>query len=262
MCSVTEKATSDDRQPHVSQAVRLTNLHLGPRRRKETMLPQITRLALEGHSGQAIAKVVGLPKRTVNHWLRELRREWSANVAQGAAEMMAVSMARLDSIYREAMEAWRDSQTEIQIRLVEDTEAASDDRRSRKKKSSVRTQPPRRNAAMLARAIDVVKATYLLMGPAAPPPAEAGGVPPIPLEMLTTKDMKEMTDDELRNVMARSRAAIAAAGGAVPGLEEIDLSHMTDDELRAIVAETTAELEACEREEELARGTAAQQQSS
>ena len=42
---------------------------LAARRRKETLLPEITQLALEGHSSQAIADKLAMPKRTVNYCL-------------------------------------------------------------------------------------------------------------------------------------------------------------------------------------------------
>jgi DNA-directed RNA polymerase specialized sigma24 family protein len=76
MCSVTEKPLADDLQPQSAEAARINDALLGPRRRKETLLPEITQLALEGHSSQAIAEKLGVPKRTVNHWLQEARKEW------------------------------------------------------------------------------------------------------------------------------------------------------------------------------------------
>ena len=36
---------------------------IDPRRRKEILLPKIAQLALEGHSGEVIARKLGLPKR-------------------------------------------------------------------------------------------------------------------------------------------------------------------------------------------------------
>ena len=85
------------------------------------MLPEVIRLALEGHSGEAIGRKVELPKRTVNRWLQRLRQEWIAKAEEGAGELFAFELARLDAIYREAMEAWRASQAEVEVRLVEDT---------------------------------------------------------------------------------------------------------------------------------------------
>ena len=119
MCSVAEKPPADDLQPQPAQTARVPPAMLGARRRKETLLPEITQLALEGHPSQAIADKLGMPKRTVNYWLQEARREWIARAALSAAEMFAADLARLDAIYREAMQAWRKSQAEIDVRLVQ-----------------------------------------------------------------------------------------------------------------------------------------------
>ena len=105
MCSVAEKPTADDLQPQPGETERVTPAMLATRRRKETLLPNITQLALEGHSSQAIADKLGVPKRTVNYWLQEARQEWIARAALSAAEMFATDLARLDTIYREAMQA-------------------------------------------------------------------------------------------------------------------------------------------------------------
>ena len=106
MCFNAEKPRTDEPQRPFSQAMRVTGLHLPPRRRKETFLPEITQLALQGDSGRAIARKLELPERTVNHWLRELRQEWTAKAAEDVAKMLALALARLESIYREAMEAF------------------------------------------------------------------------------------------------------------------------------------------------------------
>ncbi len=119
MCSVSENPPAADLQPQPDQTARVTPAMLAARRRKETLLPEITQLALEGHSSQAIADKLGMPKRTVNYWLQEARREWIARAALSAAEMFAADLARLDAIYREAMQAWRNSQSEIDVRLVQ-----------------------------------------------------------------------------------------------------------------------------------------------
>ena len=132
-----------------------------PRPPKEILLPEVTRLALEGHSGQAIAQRLGLPKRTVNHWLHGLREEWIAKAREDGAAVIGVSLARLDAIYREAMEEWHDSRKDLEVRLVEDIQVA-DDSHPAKQKRSVRTQAQGRNTACLARAIDAVKAACLI----------------------------------------------------------------------------------------------------
>ncbi len=39
-----------------------------PRPSKSTLLPEIARLALAGHSGRAIGKRLGVPRRTIARW--------------------------------------------------------------------------------------------------------------------------------------------------------------------------------------------------
>ena len=76
-------------------------------RKKAAVLPEIARLSLEGHSNRAIGRKLGVPRRTVDRWLREQRQEWSENAPKNSVELYAVAMARLEAVYREAMEAWR-----------------------------------------------------------------------------------------------------------------------------------------------------------
>ena len=170
MCSVTEKPTADDLQPQPGQTARVTPAMLAGRRRKETLLPEITQMALEGHSSQAIADKLGMPKRTVNYWLQEARQEWIARAALSAAEMFAADLARLDAIYREAMQAWRNSQSEIEVRLVQHTQPADGKATS---KRSIRSQPQRGNAAFLTRATAAVMASWRLKGKPGPPSIDA-----------------------------------------------------------------------------------------
>ena len=158
MPAVSTPSTTPDRLPPPGSAVRLNDWD-SPRRRKETLLPQFVQLALEGHSAEAIARRFDMPGRTVRYWLHKSRREWLAASAGGAAEMLAVTMARLTGIYREAMEEWRDSRRDVETRLVEDFQVA-DDSQPAKQRRAVRTQPPRRNAAMLTRATAAAKAMF------------------------------------------------------------------------------------------------------
>lgn len=282
MCNVADKPAADDPQSVLGKAVRVDSLrHLGPRRRKETLLPEIAQLALEGHTGQAIGCKLGLPKRTVNHWLREVRKEWTAKAAECAGEMFSLELARLESIYREAMQAWRDSQSETEARFTEEIEVAGQEP---KKKISVRSQRQRGNAALLARATAAVLASCRLKGRVAPSPApaaEGDDYPdddldePIPseplavgsvqipeagtieadkwwLEMLEEEDLQVMSFDEVREAGWRLRRVLEAEGRPFPAeLEKQDLEHMTDEELRAHRARLMAAIEAFDPDAEL-----------
>ena len=90
---------------------------------------------------------------------------------RGRPRRSSPSRRRLNGIYREAMQAWRDSLWEREMRLVEDTQAASDNGRATKQKTLVRTHPPRRNAALLARATAAAKALGDLNRPVKAPPS-------------------------------------------------------------------------------------------
>jgi hypothetical protein len=278
MSAVTELPTTPDRQPPPDSAVRLSDWN-SPRRCKETLLPQFVQLALEGHSAEAIARQFDMPGRTVRYWLHESRQEWLAASAGGAAEMLAVTMARLTAIYREAMEEWRDSRRDVETRLVEDTQMA-DDSHPAKQKRSLRTQPPRRNAAMLTRATAAAKAMFDLKlrtvaalskekdaGPSGKPPipvetltpkdipprpaASSAVEMPIPLENLSQKDIAGMSEEELRPLVARCKAEMLLSGLPVPveppRLTEEELAGMSADELRAEIALTRAEFAVDER---------------
>jgi DNA-directed RNA polymerase specialized sigma24 family protein len=48
------------------------------------LLPEIARMTLEGYSNRTIAQELGVPRRTVDRWILELRQEWSARANRGA----------------------------------------------------------------------------------------------------------------------------------------------------------------------------------
>lgn len=192
MRSPAERPATAGRPSPLRRPAQGDHLHVAPRPPKDALLPQIVQLALEGESGRAIARKLGLPERTVNHWLKEARREWTAKAADGAAEMIGIALARLESIYREAMEAWRDSRANKETRLVEDVTTA--DGRA-KQKSSVRTESQCGNAALLGKAMEAAKAICCLVAGNTPLPRTAvasrdGGS--APTEQATTQDLEAL----------------------------------------------------------------------
>ncbi len=264
MCSVTEKPASNEPQPEVDKAASPNDFRPSPRRRKETLLPEITQLALDGLCGQAIGRKLGLSKRTVNRWLQALRQEWIASATEDAAAKMALALARLDAIYREAMGEWRESRPDREARPVDDTELAGGDA----KKRSAGTQPKGRNAALLARATAAVAASCRLMGRVAPPPTAAPDEPissappaeddsdPIAdaetveqhkmwLGFIGEEELRVMNRDDLREVAWRLRTVIRAVGGVIPAaLKDRDLGYMTRYELRIHRVRLMAAIEA------------------
>jgi len=162
-----EKPPTDELQPPLPQAIRKNGRSLSRRRWKGTLLPQISQLALEGHSSRVIGAQLGIGKTTINRWLNELRLERRSNLVD-ATGMIANAVARYDLIYREAMEAWRTSKTDKEVRLIEDTEAAGNGGGS-KKKRSVRTERRPGEIAFLNQARDaadsICKLVMLKGGP-------------------------------------------------------------------------------------------------
>jgi hypothetical protein len=85
-----------------------------PRLPKSLLLPEVVQLALEGYSNQAIGKKLHVPRQTVDRWLREQRQEWAETGKEKAADLLQVTVARLESAYRQAMDGWRRSLAEKQ----------------------------------------------------------------------------------------------------------------------------------------------------
>jgi hypothetical protein len=131
----------------------VTDISLWPPKGRKTMfLPQIAQLALEGHSNRAISRKTGVPRRTVDRWLLQQRSDWSQKSSEVATDMFSLAIARLQSAYREAMEAWRRSQEDRRVRL-EQLRAADADERKQQGKTSLCTESQSGQAALLGKAV-------------------------------------------------------------------------------------------------------------
>ena len=126
-----------------------------PRPPKSAVLPEIARLALEGFSGRAIGRRLGVPARTVDRWLQELRQEWARRAEEDAAQLVPVTLARLELAYRDAMEAWQRSLANKEVTV----EAAGGDG-SAAAKTSVRRTTQSGQAALLGKVIQAAKEIY------------------------------------------------------------------------------------------------------
>ena len=135
-------------QPLAPQAVADRGGDVPPLPRKAVLLPEIARLSLEGHSSRAIGRKLGVPRRTVDRWLRQQRQQWAESAAESAGELFAITMARLESVYREAMEAWRRSLADKQVTV----ETVGDDGAA-KAKSTLRKTTQSGQVALLGKAI-------------------------------------------------------------------------------------------------------------
>ncbi len=139
----------DDSQPPFTRTTRVWPKC--PRPRKAAVLPEIARLSLEGHSSRTIGRQLGVPRRTVDRWLGQLRRQWAENAAESTAELFAAATARLESVYRAAMEAWRRSLADKQTTV----ETPGDDDAT--PRSTLRKTTQSGQAALLGKAIEAAK---------------------------------------------------------------------------------------------------------
>jgi transposase-like protein len=108
------KPASGDRPLPLPEAATNGSPNLSPRRRKAALLPEIDRLALEGYSIREIGARLRIGRTTVHRWLRELRLDRRASFTD-ATGMIVNTIARYDSSYREAMEAWRNSKADKEL---------------------------------------------------------------------------------------------------------------------------------------------------
>ncbi len=209
MCSPAEETARDNRQPPLPQDTIKNRRNSAPRRRKATLLPQIDQLSLAGHGCREIAARLGIGKSTVSRWLRELHLERRSNLTD-ATGMIANAVARFDSIYREAMQAWQDSKADKEVRLVEDTEGTGNGGGA-KKKSSVRTERRVGDIDFLAQAHDAANAICKLV-------ALKGG--PITWDTLREEDIPNMCEAELHQVEDVLEEQLAVTEEEVTQLEE------------------------------------------
>ena len=202
MCNVPQPPAD---MPAATTRRRATRLH-----RKAILLPEIAQLALEGQTGKAIALRFDLPTRTVNYWLSEVRSQWLAAATQRGVDSMAAGLARLNGIYREAMEAWRSAQAEIQPAKTKSQAAGA---------AGVATQKAsrRRQAAdaLLGRAISAVRESLKFLegsAGAAGAPVPAGAPARPEPNRRWAEGLERMTNDELVALAASLKAQRELAG--------------------------------------------------
>ena len=109
-----------------------------PRPSKSALLPEIARLAPGGLFRPGNRQAAGRPRRTVDRWLQELREQWAAARRKDAAQLVPVTLARLELAYREAMEAWRCSLADKEVTTETPGETAR-----RRGEACVQGQPSR-----------------------------------------------------------------------------------------------------------------------
>jgi transposase len=226
----------------------------GSRQPKQALLPQITKLAEEGLSSHQIATKLGRSPSTIARWQREMRDKSYSQEPPDPTERIARKIKRYRSIYRKLIAAWRRSQGDKEVRLVEDTAPAGEPAAG-KKKRSLRTETQTGNAAYLAKALDVQRRIDQLEDRLAglhDTETETCGDGRSPLADLTDEDLERftnddldtLTDDELDTVSARLRAKYEREGAKNlrPSVTSEELRAMTDEQLDALANELREEI--------------------
>ncbi len=225
------------------------------RRKKPALQPEVLRLARDGLSSREIAEKVGVSKTTVGKWLRAARHKRAAKKAPDPAAALRKKIARCQLIADQLFQAWRLSQAERQVRLVEQTGPAG--KPADKEKKSVRTETQTGNATYLAKVLEAEDRIEVLQQRLA---ALEGTTPGGPggrhlsvanltddeLEMLTPDDLENLSDDQLFAISARLCDKHRPA--EPPLLTNESLRNMSHDELTALKFRLAAECRVLGRE--------------
>ncbi len=216
-------------------------LSAASRQRKRALRPQIARLAAKGLSLREIAEKLAVSKSTVGRWLQTIRGEPTARQAPDPAETIRQKIDYYRSISEKLLEAWRLSQTDKQVRLVEESGPADDP--AAKQKRSLRTETRSGNASYLAKAMDAEHKIDVLeqrlaaferpeAGDPAGRPLSLANLTDDDLEQLTPDDLESFSDDQLFVIECRLRAKSERNGVKIerPLLTNEDLRNMTDEE--------------------------------
>jgi transcriptional regulator with XRE-family HTH domain len=197
-------------EPIPPQAPRNILRDLVPKGRKDRFLPEIAQLALEGYTNRAISRKTGVPRRTVDRWLQEQRQEWIAKASESSADVFSVTVARLESAYREAMDAWRRSLADKQVRLEEVAPAAGDQGEA-KTKTSIRTESQSGQAALLGKAVQAAMAICEFKGKHLDAQRELRYQDPQRDVIDLAENLENLSNEELDNLKALLQAANAPA---------------------------------------------------
>jgi transposase len=224
------------------------------RQRKKKSLPKISKLAEEGLGAWKIAEELKLPVRSVTRWLREIRDKSHEQEPPDPAKRIAGKIKRYRSIYRKLIAAWRRSEGDKQVRVIEKT-GPTDEPAAAKKKRSLRTETQTGNAAYLAKALDVQRRIDQLEdrlaalhdSGAESPNGDRSPLADLTdedLERFTNDDLDTLTDDELDTVSARLRTKYEREGAKNlrPSVTSEELRAMTDEQLDALANELREEI--------------------
>ncbi len=224
----------------------------GLRQRKQDLLPQITKLADEGLSSREIGAKVGVGKTAIAQWLREMRREAAARQSLDPEEMIGKEIAFYLAVRDEAIDAWRLSRADKQVRVVEQSGRAGEPAPTRRKKS-IRTETRSGDSNLLGKAMKAQKAIDGLnqrLAKLQQSDGAGGNSGPNLLADLTDDDLEKLTPDDLENMTDEQLFAIGKRlhvkyGLTEPLLTKEDLHDMTDEQLTALELKLLDEIDRC-----------------
>ena len=223
-----------------------------PQRRKQALLPQITKLAQEGRSCREIAQRLRIGKSSVHQWLRELQTEDAASKPLNAvekpldpAEVIREAIGQEEVMYEEFMAAWRRSQTDKE-RRVPRTAARPTTPALGKRKRRFAAKPARATPRSLPRPWTRSERSASETPPC--PTARKPGRRPLladlsdeDLERLTLDDLNCMDNDQLYAIEVRMRDKHGPC--RLPLVSNEELREMSPSQLREHEALCRAEIE-------------------
>ncbi len=226
----------------------------GLRQRKQDLLPQIAKLADEGLSSREIQEKTGVGKSSIADWLREVRRKAAEKPKLDPAEMIRNEIAFYLSVRDEAIDAWRLSRADKQVRVVEKTGPAGDPAPARKKKS-IRRETRSGDSKLLDKAMkaqEAVNELNQLLATLQQGKEDGSSGAPNLLADLTDDDLEKLTPDDLENMSDEQLFAIgkrlhAKYGLTDPLLTKEDLENMTDEQLTALELKLLDEINSSRR---------------
>jgi hypothetical protein len=177
-----------------------------PRRRPEDALPQIGPLALDGNRTRENPGQAGSPRATVIRWPESLRRDRPTKAVAQSVQIIDELIDRYKNIEREAIEGWKRSLEDKEIRTI--VEFPGDDAKNRR---TLRTETRTGNPACLGHArgaLDSICKLLGLYGPAQEKIEEEEPQAPVNLEDLTKDDFAAMPTKDLRAIVTYCRAVV------------------------------------------------------
>jgi hypothetical protein len=176
------------------------------RQRRETLLPEVQKLALEGHGPAMIAEILGMPKSTVTYWLKGSRSKGDTWRPQVSVDLPTHVLDCYYTIYRAAMTGWRCSRNRKIVRPAEDPGHEDPSKQNRSSRRVIRAGNP----IFLTKAMEALKAIRDFKGLDAPRRTELTGMGggPFQLAVVMDEDLRNMSNEQLAALERESETRI------------------------------------------------------